>query len=160
MVILAIVLHCQSLFFIIMNMTLVYSIILIMTLFYSLIFSIILFLVYYAYILCLVRSEFYPCLGSYKVYPIMACPLVPWVNDRYCVGVVPIPYLSVIVPYIPEHEVDHESDSPIESSVVLLPFIGQAEKYYYGEVITLFLIFLSNTHYTGMNLLSSYDCHV
>jgi hypothetical protein len=93
-------------------------------------FSIILLLVYYAYILGIVRSELYPCLGSYKVYPIMACPLVPWVNDRYCVGVVPISYLSVIVPYIPEHEVDRGSDSLVESSVVLLPFIGQAEQYY------------------------------
>jgi len=84
-----------------------------MTLFHLLLFSIILFLVYYAYILRLVRSKFYPCLGSYKVYPIMVCPLVPWVNDRYCVGVVPIPYLSTIVPYIPEREVDRGSDSPI-----------------------------------------------
>jgi len=92
-------------------------------------FSIILFLVYYAYILGLVRSEFYPYLGSYKVYPIMASPLVPWVNDRYCIGVVPIPYLSVTVPYIPEREVDRGSDSPVDSSVVLLPFIGQAEQY-------------------------------
>ena len=74
-----------------------------MTLFYLLMFSIILFLVYYAYILGLVGSEFYLCLGSYKVYPIVACPLVRWVNDRYCVGMVPIPYLFVIVPYIPEH---------------------------------------------------------
>jgi len=121
-----------------MNMTLVYFIILTMNLFYLLMFSIILFIVYYAYILGLIRSEVYPCLGSYKVYPILACPLVPWVNDRYCVGVMPIPYLSVIVPYIPEREVDHGSDSPTESSVVLLLFTGQAEQYYYGEVITLF----------------------
>jgi len=55
----------------------------------------------------------------------MACPLVPWVNDRYCVGVVPIPYLSAIVPYILEQAVDRGSDSPVESSIVLLPFIGQ-----------------------------------
>jgi len=131
-----------------MNMTLVYFIILIMTLFYLLMFSIILFLVYYAYTLGLVRSEFHPCLGSYKVYPIMACPLVPWINDRYCVGMVPIPYLSVIVPYILECEVDRGNDSPIDSSVVLLPIIVQAEQYYYREVITLFFIFLSNTHNT------------
>ena len=87
-------------------------------------FSIILFLVYHTYILGLVRSEFYPCLGLYKVYPIMACPLVSRVNNRYYVGVVPIPYLSAIVPYILEREVDRGSDSPIESSVVFLPFIG------------------------------------
>ena len=61
---------------------------------------------------------------------------------------VPILYLSAIVHYIPEREVDCGSDSPVESSVVLLPFIGQAEQYNYGEVITLFFIFLSNTHYT------------
>jgi hypothetical protein len=105
-------------------MTLVYFIILIMNLFYFLMFLNILFLDYYAYTLGLVRSKFYQCLGSYKVYPIMASPLVPWVNDRYCVGVVPIPYLSAIVPYILEHDVDRGSDSTVESSLVLLPFIG------------------------------------
>ena len=89
-------------------MTLLYFIILFMTLLYSFMFLVILFLVYYDYILGLVRYESYPCLGSYRGYP-----LALWVNDRYCVGVVPRLYLSAIVPYIPDREVDRGSDSHV-----------------------------------------------
>ena len=67
-------------------MTLLYFNILVMTLLYLFIFAIISFLVYHGYILGLVRLELYTCLGSYSVYP-----SGPWVNDKYCVGVVPIP---------------------------------------------------------------------
>jgi len=70
-----------------MNMTLFNFNILIMTFLYLFIFAIIPFLVYHGYILGLVRLELYTCLGSYSVYH-------PWVNDNYCVGVVPIPCLS------------------------------------------------------------------
>jgi hypothetical protein len=58
--------------------------------------------------------------------------------------VVPIPYFPVIAPYIPDHVVDRGSDSPIESFVVHLPSIGQAEHNYYREVIAMFFIFLCN----------------
>ena len=91
-------------------MTLFYFNILIMTLLYLFIFAIISFLVYHSYMLGLVRLELYTCLGSYSVYP-----CVQWVNDKYCVGVVPIPYLSTIVPYIPDHGVVRGSDSSIDS---------------------------------------------
>jgi len=87
--------NCSSLFFNIMNMTLLYFKILIMTLLYLFIFTIILFLVYRSYILGLVSLELYTYLGPYSIYP-----YVQWVNDKYCVGVVPIPYLSTIVPYM------------------------------------------------------------
>ena len=60
--------------------------ILLMTLLYLFIFKIILFLAYHSYVLSLVRLDLYTCLGSYSVYP-----SDPWVNDRYCVGVVLIP---------------------------------------------------------------------
>ena len=76
-------------------MTLFYFNILIMTLLYLFIFPIISFLVYHSYMLGLVRLELYICLGSYSIYP-----CVQWVNDKYRVGVVPIPYLSTIVPYV------------------------------------------------------------
>jgi hypothetical protein len=57
---------------------------------------------------------------------------------------VPILYLPVIAPYIPDRVVDHRSDSPIESFVVHLPSVGQAEHNYYREVTAMFYIFLSN----------------
>jgi hypothetical protein len=96
-----------------MNMTLVYSIILDMTLLYLNIFSIILFLVYFDYMVGIVRSELYLHIGSYS-----ACSLISWVSGKHYEGVVPIPYLPVIEPYIPDHLVDRGSDSPVESSAV------------------------------------------
>jgi hypothetical protein len=102
-----------------MNMTLLYSIILAMTLLYLLILSIIMFLVYFGCMLGIVRLELYSSIGSYS-----ACSMISWVSGKYCVGVVPIPYFPVIAPYIPNREVDHGSDSPVESFVVLLLSIG------------------------------------
>jgi hypothetical protein len=102
-----------------MNMTLVYSIILDMTLLYLIMFSIILFLIYFDYMLGIVRSELYSSVGSYS-----ACSLISWVSDKHCVGVVPIPYLPTIVTYIPDRVVDRGSDSPVESFVVHLSSMG------------------------------------
>jgi len=93
-----------------MNMTLIYLIISKLTLFYLLTFSIILLLVYFDYILSVVRLDVCLCIGSYSAYS-----LSRWVSDRYCVGEVPRPYLSTITPYSPELELDRGSDSPIES---------------------------------------------
>ena len=106
-------------------MTLFYFNILIMTLLYFFIFAIISFLVYHSYMLDLVRLELYTCLGSYSVYP-----CVQWVNDKYCVGVVPIPYLSAIVPYMPDRGVVRGSDSYIDCYIVPLSYIGLAEQHY------------------------------
>jgi hypothetical protein len=66
------------------------------------------------------------------------------VSGQYCVGVVPIPYFPAIAPYIPDSVVDHRSDSPVESFVVHLKSIGQAEHNYYRKVIAMFFIFLRN----------------
>jgi hypothetical protein len=110
-------------------------------------FSIILFLVYFDYMLGIVRSDLYSSIGSYS-----ACSLISWVSGKHCVGVVPIPYLPAIVPYIPDRVVDRESDSPVESSVVYLPSIGQAEHNYYMEVTAMFYIFLSNITIRRYNL--------
>jgi hypothetical protein len=131
-----------------MNMTLVYSIILDMTLLYLIMFSIILFLVYFDYMLGIVRLELYSSIGSYS-----ACSLDRWVSGKYCVGMVPISYFPVITPYIPDRVVDRGSDSPVESFVVHLPSIGQAEHNYYREVIAMFFIFLRNINMRRYNLL-------
>jgi len=101
-----------------MNMTLIYLIISELTLFYLLMFSIILFLVYFDYMLSVVRLELCLRIRSYSAYS-----LGRWVSDRYSVGEVPRPYLSAITPYSPKLEVDRGSDSPVESYVFLLLII-------------------------------------
>jgi hypothetical protein len=128
-------------------MTLVYSIILDMTLLYLIMFSIILFLVYIDYMFGIVRSELYLSIWLYS-----ACSLISWVSGKHCVGVVPIPYLPAIAPYIPDRMVDRGSDNHVESFVVHIPSIGQAEHHYYGEVTAMFYIFLSNITIRRYNL--------
>jgi hypothetical protein len=130
-----------------MNMTLVYSIILDMTLLYLIMFSIILFLVYFDYMFDIVQSELYLSIGSYS-----ACSLISWVSGKHYVGMVPIPYLPTIAPYILDCVVDRGSDSPVESFVVHLSSIGQAEHNYYREVTAMFYIFLSNITMRRYNL--------
>ena len=122
-----------------MNMTLIYLIISELTLFYLLMFSIILLLVYFDYMLSVVRLELCLCIGSYSAYS-----LDRWVSGKYYVGMVPRPYFSAITPYSLELEVDHGSDNPVESFVVLIPSIGTVEHHYYREEIVLFMIFLGN----------------
>ena len=128
-------------------MTLIYLIISKLTLFYLLMFSIILFLGYFDYMLSVVRLELCLCIGSYCTYS-----LGRWVSDRYCVGEVSRPYLSMITPYSPELEVDHGSDNPVESFVLLLLIIRIVEHHYYREVIALFMIFLANITMHRYNL--------
>ena len=91
-----------------MNMILIYLILSELTLFYLLLFLIILLLAYLDYILSEVRLELCLCIGSYSAYS-----LDRWISGKYCVGVVPRPYLSMITPYSLELEVDRGSDSPI-----------------------------------------------
>jgi len=99
-------------------------------------FSIILLLVYFDYMLSIVRLELCLCIGSYCVGQ--------WVSGRYCVGEVPRPYLSVITPYSLDREVDRGSGSTVESFVVLLLSIRTVEHHYYRKDIALFMIFLGN----------------
>jgi hypothetical protein len=105
------------------------------------------FIVYFGYMLGIAGLELYSSIGSYN-----ACSLISWVSGKYYVGVVPILYFSAIAPYIPDREVDHGSDSPIESFVVLLLSIGQVEHNYYREVIAMFFIFLRNIPMCRYNL--------
>jgi hypothetical protein len=74
------------------------------------------------------------------------------VSGKHCVGMVPIPYLPVIAPYILDRVVDRGSDSPVEFFVVHLPSIGQAEHNYCREVTAMFYIFLSNITMRRYNL--------
>jgi len=130
-------------------MTLFYFNILIMTLLYLFIFALISFVVYHGYILGLVRLELYTCLESYSVYP-----SDQWINDKYCVGVVSIPYLSMIVPYMPDRGLVRDGNSFVDSYIVPLPCIGQAGQHYYRGVIAMFLIFLDNITMHGRNPVS------
>jgi len=56
-------------------------------------FLIILLLVYLDYMLSVDRFELCLCIGSYSAYS-----LDQWVSGKYCVGMVPRPYLSTITP--------------------------------------------------------------
>jgi hypothetical protein len=118
-----------------------------MTLLYLIMFLIILFLVYFDYMLGIARSKLYSSIESYS-----ACSLISWMSGKHYVGVMPIPYLPAIAPYIPDRVVDHGSDSLVESSIVHLPSIGQTEHNYYREVTTMFHIFLSNITMRRYNL--------
>ena len=59
------------------------------------------------------------CIGSYSTYS-----LGRWVSDRYCASEVPRPYLTVIIPYSTELEVDRRSDSPVESFIFFSRLYG------------------------------------
>jgi hypothetical protein len=110
-----------------------------MTLLYILsMFSIILFIVYFDYILSIVRMSLYSSIRSYSAHS-----LISWASGRHCVSVVLICCLPENAPYIPGHVVDRGSDTPVESFVVHFPNIGQVGPGYKGRLV-LFLIFLSN----------------
>jgi len=130
-----------------MSMNFIYLIISELILFYLLMFLIIFFWVYFDYMLSIVGLKLCLCIGSYSAYS-----LGRWVSDRYCLGEVPRPYLSLITPYSPELEVDHESDSPVESFVFFLPIIMIVEHHYYREVLAMFMIFLANITMHRYNL--------
>jgi len=130
-----------------MNMTLIYLIISELTLFYLFMFSIILVLVYLDYMFSVARLELCLCIGSYSAYSLDRC-----VSGKYCVGVVPRPYLSTITPYSPKLEVDHGSDSRDESFVFLLLIIRIVEHHFYREVIAMFMIFRANITMHRYNL--------
>jgi len=111
-------------------MTLIYLIIAESTLFYLLMFLIILFLLYFDYMLSVVRLELCLCIGSYSAYS-----LGRWVSDRYYVGEVLRPYLFTITLYSPELEVNRGSDSPIGSFVFLLLIIRIVEHHITGKFL-------------------------
>jgi hypothetical protein len=113
-----------------------------MTLLYILsMLSIILFIVYFDYILSIVRMSLYSNIRLYSAHS-----LISWVSGRHCVSMVLIRCLPANAPYILGHVVDHGSDTPIGSFVVHSPNIGQVGSDCEGR-LALFLIFLSNVPY-------------
>jgi hypothetical protein len=99
------------------------------------------FIVYFDYMLSIIRLSLYSNISSYS-----ARSNVHRVSARYCVSVVFIHCLHVDAPYILGHVVDRGCDSPIESFVVHSPNIGQVGSSYERRH-ALFLIFLSNIPY-------------
>jgi hypothetical protein len=104
-------------------------------------FSVILFIVYFDYMLSIVRLSLYSSIKSYSAHL-----EVQSVSGQHCVSVVLICCLHVNTPYILGHVVDRGCDTPVESFVVYSPNIGQVGPGYEGR-LAMFLIFLSNVPY-------------
>jgi hypothetical protein len=79
-------------------------------------FFLIMFIVYFDYILSIVRLSSYSCICSYSAHP-----KDPWVGGRHCVSVVLIRCLPTDTPYILGHVVDRRCDTPVESFIVHSP---------------------------------------
>ena len=104
-------------------------------------FLVIMFIVYFYYMLSIVRLSLCSSISSYST-----CSKVQGVSGRYCVSVVLIRCLPADAPHILDRVVDHEGDSFVESFVVHLSFVGQVGRGCDGSQ-ALFLIFLSNVPY-------------
>jgi hypothetical protein len=114
----------------------------VMTMFFiSFMFLVIMFIVYFGYMLSIIRLSTYSCISSYSAHS-----LDLGVSGRHCVSVVLIRCLPMDTSYILGHVIDHGCDSPIESFIVHSPNIGQVGSSYEGRQ-PLFLIFLSNIPY-------------
>ena len=96
-----------------------FSTIVMTLLFILFMFLVIMFIVYFDYMLSIVRLSSCLCISSYS-----ACSKVHGVSGRHCVSVVLIRCLPVDTPYILGHVVDHRYDTPVESFVVHSPNIG------------------------------------
>ena len=96
----------------------------VMTLFFILImFLVIMFIVYFDYMLSIVRLSSCSYISSYS-----ACPKVHGVSGRHCVSMVLILCLPADTPYIPDHMVNRGCDTPVESFVVHSPFVEHVER--------------------------------
>ena len=104
-------------------------------------FLVIMFIVYFDYMLSIVRLSLCSCISLYSAHS-----LYLGMSDRHCVSLVLICCLPTDVPYILGHVGDDGCDTPVESFVVHSPNIGQVGPGYVGK-LALFLIFLSNIPY-------------
>jgi hypothetical protein len=104
-------------------------------------FLVIMFIVYFDYMLSIVRLSSCSSTSSYSNRS-----KVPGVSGRHCVSMVLIRCLPTDAPYILGHMVDRGCDTPVESFVVHSLNIGQVGSSY-EERQALFLIFLSNIPY-------------
>ena len=106
-------------------------------------FMIICFSVYYDYMLSIVSLYLYIYMESYSTHS-----MDPWVGGKHGVSMVLIQCFPAIALYIPGHVVDRSCDITIESFVVHSPNVELlVEHSYYFDRLTLFLIYLSNTHH-------------
>jgi len=86
----------------------------VMTLFLiSFMFLVIMFIVYFDYMLSIVRLSSCSSISLYRAHS-----KVPWVSGQHCVSMVLIHYLPMDASYILGHVVDHGCNTPIESFVV------------------------------------------
>ena len=85
----------------------------------SFIFLVIIFIIYFDYMLSIVRLSLCSSISSYS-----ACSTDQGVSGQHCVSVVLIRCLPVDAPYISGHVVDRGCDTPIESFVVYSLNIG------------------------------------
>ena len=76
-------------------------------------FFVIIFMVYFDYMLSIVRLSLCSCISSYSAHS-----KDPRVGGRHCVSKVLIRCLPVGTPYILGHVVDRGCDTPVESFVV------------------------------------------
>jgi hypothetical protein len=88
--------------------------------FISFMFLVIMSIVYFDYMLSIVRLSTYSCISSYSAHS-----LDPGVSGRHCASVVLIHCLPADTPYIPGHVVVCRYDTPVESFIVHSPNIGQ-----------------------------------
>ena len=115
-----------------------------MTLFFIFtMFFVIMFLVYFDYMLGVVRVII---MFMHRIAK-RSFLLTNGVSGRHCVSVVLICCLPMDAPYIPDHVVDSKGDSLVESFVVHLPSVGQVGPGCDGSSQALFLLFFSNVPY-------------
>ena len=105
------------------------------------IFLVIMIIVYFDYMLSIVRLSSCSCISSYRAHS-----LDPGVSGRHYVSVLLIRCLSTDTPYILGHVVDYGCDTFVESFVVHSSNIRQVGSSYEGRQ-ALFLIFLSKIPY-------------
>ena len=104
------------------------TIIMTISVFISFMFFIIMFIVYFDYMLSIVRLSSCSCISLY-----ITCSKVHGVSGRHCVSMVLICCLPMDTPYILGHVEDHGCDTPIESFVVHYPNIGACRADYEGR---------------------------
>jgi hypothetical protein len=89
-----------------------------------------LLIIYFDYMLSIVRMPLYSSIRSYSVHS-----LISWVGGRHCVSMVLIHCLPVDTPYIPGHVVDRRCDTPVDFFVVHSQNIGLVRPSY-KEILT------------------------
>jgi hypothetical protein len=99
------------------------TIVMTISVFILFIFLVAMLIVYFDYILSIVRLSLCLCISSYSAYP-----KVPWVGGWHYLSMVLIYCLPLNTLYISGHVVDHGRDTPVESFVVHSLNIGHRSR--------------------------------